>query len=125
MPPAHRLGDIGSGHGCHFPPTPAIVGSPNVFVNGMPAMRVGDAYLPHPCPACPIPPHPRALAQGSPSVFVNSIPAGRVGDAIGCGGSAATGSPNVVLDEQGISSPALRPMRPPLREDCAARRAVE
>ena len=42
--PAARLGDIGSGHSCHYPPSPAVEGSPNVIINGRPAMRKGDAY---------------------------------------------------------------------------------
>ncbi|KZL11706.1 PAAR domain-containing protein [Pseudovibrio sp. Ad26] len=43
--PAARLGDIGSGHGCHFPPTPAIAGSPNILINNRLAVRQGDAYV--------------------------------------------------------------------------------
>lgn len=95
MAEAHRIGDIGSGHACHFPPSPASKGSPDVYVNGRETMRVGDPYVPHGCPAGHAPPHPRALAQGSGSVFVNGRPAGRVGDAINCGGSADAGSPDV------------------------------
>ncbi|MBB4124648.1 hypothetical protein GGR30_004608 [Martelella radicis] len=51
MPPAHRKGDIGSGHGCYYPPTPATFGSGNFIVNGKPAMRVGDSYAPDGCQA--------------------------------------------------------------------------
>lgn len=40
MQPAHRRSDIGSGHSCHFPPTLATGGSPNIFVNNKPLMRV-------------------------------------------------------------------------------------
>lgn len=43
MPKATCLGDIGSGHACHFPPTASIAASPNVDVNGIPAVRQGDA----------------------------------------------------------------------------------
>ena len=46
MPKATRKGDIGSSHGC-FPPSPAIEGSGDVFINGKPAVRVGDAYAAH------------------------------------------------------------------------------
>jgi len=95
---AVRLGDIGSGHGCHYPPTSAIEGSDDVFINGRPAVRVGDAYDGHGCPVCPAPVHGRKLAQGSPTIFINGRPAGRVGDAIDCGGNAMGGSPDVVLD---------------------------
>ncbi len=115
--PAARLGDIGSGHGCHFPPSPAIQGSPDVLVNSIPAVRVGDAYLPHPCPVCPQPPHPRSLAAGSPTVIINNKAAGRVGDAISCGGNHAAGSPNVLI---GGGSPPGR-TRAPLCESCEDR----
>ncbi len=49
MPKAARIGDIGSGHACHFPPTPIIEGSPTVKIDERPAAREGDALLPHPC----------------------------------------------------------------------------
>lgn len=103
MAPAHRRTDIGSGHSCHFPPTLATGGSPNVFVNNKPLMRVGDAYVPHGCPVCPEPTHGRKLAAGSSSVFINGKPAGRIGDAIDCGGQAQTGSPNVFIGDDGGS----------------------
>ncbi|MBA8903642.1 MULTISPECIES: PAAR domain-containing protein [unclassified Phyllobacterium] len=99
MPAQARLDDIGSGHDCHFPPTNAIEGSPDVIINGKNAVRVGDAYAPHGCPSCPAPSHGRALAVGSPTVFINGRPAGRIGDAIDCGGVAQTGSDNVFLDD--------------------------
>lgn len=90
-----RLGDIGEGHSCHFPPTPAIAGSPDVNVNGRPVVREGDAYGPHDCPTCPAPAHSRFLSAGSASVFANGKPLGRTDDPISCGGKAADGSGNV------------------------------
>ncbi|MBO0664122.1 PAAR domain-containing protein [Jiella sp. MQZ9-1] len=89
MPPAHRQGDIGSGHGCHFPPSAATGGSPDVFTNGRPQMRVGDTYAPRSCVAGHAGPHGRALAQGSASVFINGRKAGRLGDE-GPGGGRAS-----------------------------------
>ncbi len=112
--PAARIGDIGSGHGCHFPPSPAISGSPNILINNRPAVRQGDAYAPHPCPVCPLPPHGRKLASGSPTVLFNNKQAGRVGDPIDCGGSDATGSGNVLIG--GASPPGLS--RAPICEEC-------
>lgn len=100
MPPAHRRGDIGSGHACHFPPTPATGGSPDVYVNGRPLMRVGDSYVPHACVAGHAGPHGRALADGSATVFINGKPAGRKGDAIDCGGQAQTASGNVFIGDE-------------------------
>ncbi|WP_081293409.1 PAAR domain-containing protein [Tritonibacter mobilis] len=91
----HVLGDIGPGHGCHFPPTPSTGASPDVYVNGIAVVRQGDAYADHGCGVCPAPAHGRNLSGGSGSVFVNGKPAGRVGDANSCGGAADAGSPNV------------------------------
>lgn len=102
MPSAHRKGDIGSGHGCHFPPTPATGGSPDVNINGRAAMRVGDSYAPHACVAGHAPPHARAMSQGSPTVFINGKPAGRRGDGIDCGGVAQSGSGDVFIDDRGV-----------------------
>ncbi|QUS59147.1 PAAR domain-containing protein [Pseudovibrio brasiliensis] len=112
--PAARLGDIGSGHGCHFPPTPAIAGSPNILINNRLAVRQGDAYAPHPCPVCPSPPHGRSLASGSPTVLFNNKQAGRQGDPIDCGGADSTGSGDVLIG--GASPPGMS--RSPFCETC-------
>ncbi|WP_299191569.1 PAAR domain-containing protein [uncultured Litoreibacter sp.] len=105
--PAARVGDIGSGHACHFPPSPATSGSPDVNVNGIPAVRQGDPYAPHGCGPCPAPPHGRALASGSATVYINGKQAGRVGDPIDCGGAAAAGSPNVNIGQMRPSVPTV------------------
>ncbi|MEJ1124097.1 PAAR domain-containing protein [Phyllobacterium sp. CCNWLW183] len=47
MPKAARKIDTGSEHSCHFPPTPAIEGSPNVWINGLNALRVDDHFESH------------------------------------------------------------------------------
>lgn len=99
MPKATRLGDIGSGHGCHFPPSPSISASPDVDIDGIPALRQGDAYAPHACLTCPAPSHPRSLSGGSNSVYINGKLAGRVGDAISCGGAADSGSSTVYIGD--------------------------
>jgi len=44
MPASVRKGDIGSGHSCHYPPKATKSGSPNVFVNDIPAVRVRDSF---------------------------------------------------------------------------------
>lgn len=94
MPPVTRLGDLCTGHGC-FPPRASISASPNVFVNGIPVIRVGDTYAPHGCSKCK--PHPGNLTSGSSSVFVNGIPVGRIGDSISCGSFVKDGSPDVII----------------------------
>lgn len=90
MPAACRLGDMSAGH-CFFP-RPNDQGSPNVFINGIAAHRVGDHWPVH---VCGKQSHDGVLAQGSPNVFVNGVALGRIGDAISCGDTVAQGSPNV------------------------------
>ncbi|MEM0325112.1 MAG: PAAR domain-containing protein [Candidatus Aenigmatarchaeota archaeon] len=86
-----RLGDSCSGHGC-FPARNNDQGSPNVFVNGKPAHRVGDHWVTHCCLAsC----HDGTASSGSGTVFVNGKPICRVGDSVSCGSTMAQGSPNV------------------------------
>ncbi|PID66584.1 MAG: PaaR repeat-containing protein [Gammaproteobacteria bacterium] len=88
-----RQGDSCTGHGC-WPSRSSTSGSPNVFVNGLPAFRQGDSWAAHTCPIIPNT-HGSSQAGGSNSVFVNGRPLARVGDAVACGGSIATGSSNV------------------------------
>jgi len=93
MPRVIRKGvDDSAGHGC-YPPRSADEGSPNVFVNGIPVVRVGDHYPTHCCPGGPC--HDGVASGGSSSVFVNGKPVHRNGDAISCGDTASNGSPNV------------------------------
>lgn len=66
--PAARLGDA-------FTDGDIIAqGSGNVFVNGMPLARIGDATTGEKC----FP--PVVLIQGSGRVFANNIPVSRLGD---------------------------------------------
>jgi uncharacterized Zn-binding protein involved in type VI secretion len=93
MKAATRLGDICTGHGA-FPPRVNDEGSPNVFINGSPAHRVGDHWPEHCDPdTC----HDSNTASGSSSVFVNGKPAARLGDAVACGSVIAQGSPDVFI----------------------------
>ncbi|EAZ2503397.1 hypothetical protein B2J30_06400, partial [Salmonella enterica] len=55
MPTAARLGDKGTRHDGYYE-TVIIAGSPTVFINGLPAARMGDALTPHSRPEHP--PHP-------------------------------------------------------------------
>lgn len=91
MPAVTRLGDNCTGHGC-WPPRPSVSASPNVFVNGIPVHRQGDAWATHCCgPAC----HAGVLAAGSSTVYVNGKQCGRIADPVNCGSNVAEGSPNV------------------------------
>ncbi len=95
MPSITRKGDNTSGHGC-FPPSPTISASPNVYVNGIQAVRKGDAVAPHGCGSCP--PHPRKVSVGSGNVYINGQPAARQGDAVDCGGTVIAGSGTVFVN---------------------------
>lgn len=91
MPAVTRLGDNCTGHGC-WPPRPNVSASPNVYVNGVPVHRQGDAWAVHCCgPSC----HAGELASGSSTVYINGKQCGRIGDPVDCGSSVAQGSSNV------------------------------
>lgn len=96
MPAVTRLGDICTGHEC-FPPRHSTSGSPNVFVNGIPAHRQGDSWAVHTCthPDVPHGSHGSNLASGSKTVYANGKQLGRIDDPVSCGSSVATGSKNV------------------------------
>ena len=96
MPQACRLHDNCTGHGC-WVPRPNDQGSPNVYINGRNAHRVGDHWAIHCCPVIPEC-HDSVLADGSPNVYVNGIKLGRVGDPVACGSLVAEGSPNVFVN---------------------------
>ena len=93
MPAAVRLGDRSAGH-C-FESRPNIQGSPNVFINGKAAHRIGDKWPVHRCKKLA---HPSVTAQGSPNVFINGKAMARIGDRLDCGDVCAQGSPNVFIN---------------------------
>jgi uncharacterized Zn-binding protein involved in type VI secretion len=72
---------------------PIIQGSPTVYANNVPVVRIGDAVAghgkgPHRGPV---------MAAGSSNVFTNSIPTCRAGDVASCG-HPASGSSNVFVN---------------------------
>ncbi|WP_254204453.1 type VI secretion system PAAR protein [Aeromonas sp. FDAARGOS 1405] len=101
---AAKVGDIGTDHD-GFYPTAITAGSPDVFIDGIPAARVGDPLAPHDKPNNP--PHPRKIASGSSTVFINGMPAALTGGAVDCGG-VIIGSGTVVIGDQ---APAARSAR--------------
>ena len=91
--PATRIGDADVPHCSGMV---RAVGSPNVFVNGIPWSRQTDVNTPHLLPAgdkCVT--HSAPITTGSPTVFINGLGAGRVTDAITACTNVAEGSPNV------------------------------
>lgn len=94
MPEATRLNDSCTGHDA-CPPVPLVEGSPNVYINGRPAGRVGDHYTSHGCVTHPG--HQDVIAAGSSKVVINGKPAARIGDAVSIGGTVQDGSDNVII----------------------------
>ncbi len=87
-------------HGCPGCPHPAIgpavQGSPNVLVNFMPAVRVGDMGIHAACCG----PNIWTATKGSATVLINFMPAHRMGDMDQhCGGVGfmIEGSTNVIV----------------------------
>lgn len=97
MPAATRLGDNNTGHDA-CPPVPLVSASPNVFINGKAAGRIGDSYSSHSCRVHS--PHAGSVSSGSGTVFINGKPAARIGDSVSCGGNVAEGSPNVFIGDK-------------------------
>jgi len=104
MPSQGRLGDnsqsMADSHGClacpHFCTGPAIAGSPNVNVNGKPALRAGDPGIHRACCG----PNLWWALGGSGNVSINNKPAHRQGDAVkhcGSQGRLIGGSPDVFV----------------------------
>ena len=115
MPGQGRLGDQAhvddDAHGCPGCPHPglgpAIAGSADVFVNGRPALRVGDVGIHAACCGG----NQWSADTGSTTVFINGRPAHRIGDDTRhCGGSGSLveGSGDVIVGggKTRIGSPA-------------------
>lgn len=92
MPAVTRVGDADIPH-CS--PMTRAMGSPNVFVNGMPVSRQGDINTTHLLTASPCVPHVAPITLGSTTVKVNGMGIGRVGDALTACTAVGQGSPNV------------------------------
>lgn len=92
MPGIARVGDTLAAHG-PFAPSQMATGSPNVFIQGVPACRVGDVTTVH-CagPVC----HIGTGVVGSPKVFINGAPALRIGDTMDCGSVIVGGATKVL-----------------------------
>jgi uncharacterized Zn-binding protein involved in type VI secretion len=104
MPKVCRVGDNahcpadGHGKNCcsHSVTGPAVAGSPNVFVNGQPVLRVGDPGV----QAAYCGPNTWKAAEGSATLKVNGIPVVRLGDqTTHCGGDGkmVSASPDVTI----------------------------
>src|SRR5437899_6383960 len=110
VPGQGRLGDKANveadAHGCpgcpHPGTGPAIAGSPDVFVNGRPALRVDDVGIHAVCCG----PNMWSAQKGAPTVFINGKAAFRKNDpSKHCGGQGKLieGSDNVIVGDAGGS----------------------
>ena len=105
---AVKVGDIGTEHD-GFHPTKVTAGSPNVFIDGQPAGRVGDPLEPHDKPKHPK--HGRTIATGSSTVFINGKPAALTGGAISCGGvTIGSGTVNIGDEPTSVTVSKLLPV---------------
>ena len=94
MPPVTRTNlDATTGHDDFVPRPSTPNGSPDTFVNGHGAVRVGDAWPDHSNPTTT---HSGSQSAGSTTVFVNGKALARIGDALSCGDTVAAGSPDVI-----------------------------
>ncbi len=103
MPEQARVSDIGNvdacAHGCPACPHPCkgpvVSGSPDVFVNSLPAARLGDPGMHMACCGS----NTYTCNSGSGSVFINGKKAHRKGDDTkhcGGNGSMTSGSADVI-----------------------------
>ena len=107
MPEAARLSDLSKAdphaHGCPACPHPVqgpiVMGSPNVFINGLPAARVDDIGLHAACWG----PNMYKIKMGSSTVFINGKEAARKDDmTMHCetaSGKIIMGSPDVIIED--------------------------
>lgn len=107
---AAKIGDIGTDHD-GFHPTAITAGSPDVFIDGIPAARVGDPLAPHDKPNNP--PHPRTIASGSSTVFVNGKPLAITGGAVDCGGVVIGSGTVIVGDIAPVARAVMAPQPTP------------
>jgi uncharacterized Zn-binding protein involved in type VI secretion len=91
MPAVARVGDAGQVHCSGYT---MASGSPDVFVNNRPVIRVGDPSTVHAGPGLCVP-HVARVSAGSGSVFVNGRPIARVGDPLAVCTKILQGSPSV------------------------------
>ena len=94
MPAAARVGDFTTHGNTPLTPPSPLMGSPNVFIGGMPAWRAGPDV--HVCPLSngPSPHGLGPVTKGSLTVFINNWPAARMGDEVveaGSGPNKITG----------------------------------
>lgn len=97
MPPAARIGDKTTGHGCFLLTTILEQVDPpknQVLVNNIPVARAGDKVNVHTCGNSS---HESVIDTGSLSVKVGGKSVARIADLTSCGDVIATGSGNVMV----------------------------
>ena len=80
-------------------------GSPNVFINGLPAAVATDSGKQLPSQViCSAHVGPQFIGEGSTTVFINGRPASRIGDHTTCGAKISGGSNNVFIGGGTVST---------------------
>lgn len=97
---------VGSNHQCPMVTAtiphvggPVVQGSPNVFINGKPAARMGDM--------CTCIGPPDTIVQGNPTVLINGVPIATVGSMTAHGGAIISGSNNVIIGSKTPKPPTV------------------
>jgi uncharacterized Zn-binding protein involved in type VI secretion len=101
MPAAARSNGVdavlsftGTGRNCGSPIiTSTGTGDSNVFINGIPAVKLGNIVAPHPAGGCGLDASP--LTTGSDVVFINGMKAGRIADRYTADNIIISGSTNI------------------------------
>ncbi len=112
--------DICTGHDA-CPSRKAVEGSPDVFIDGHPVVRLGDLWASHGCPAHA--PHQGRVMQASDEVTVNDLPVVRVGDPLDCGGVVKTGS-EALYAGGGLTAKKEETKGPPPRSKAEEQNAI-
>ncbi len=92
-----------------------VTGSPNVFVNALPAARTLADFA-----DCDEHNGPQKIATGSTNVSINAMPAARLGDVTVCDARITSASPNVFIGGGTASYAAISPEVPKLATDIAS-----
>lgn len=89
---------------------PTVTGSPDVLINGLPTLRVGDSS------ACG-----DTVAEGMSTILVNGLPIAFLGSSTSHGGTIITGSGNVLVGNQHAPAPFVPPLSLPGAYSCQLR----
>jgi len=108
---ASVLGDVRTCPNCNtpLPNSVATTSSSNVFINGKPALQVGDTFSPCVCPGCNKVVKEGKIVQGSSNIFINGMPMAFDSCSITVGGVVVGSSSNVFIGNSPINIEDILP----------------